>query len=164
MSVYLYAGKSLTGQAIKGEINASNKEEARTLLRKKRILVSTIKRKPLAIKLKLSKGVSTKDMARFTRQFAAMNSAGLPLIQCLETLAEQVENENMKKAIVKISADVQGGSTLSEAFSRHPKIFSDLYCHMLAAGEGGGVLESILKRLAEYLEKAEKLIRKISGA
>jgi len=108
--------------------------------------------------------VPTKDLARFTRQFSAMNSSGLPLIQCLDTLAEQVENENLKKAIEKISVDVQGGGTLSEAFSRHPKIFSELYCHMLAAGEGGGILDSILKRLAEYLEKAEKLIRKIRGA
>jgi type IV pilus assembly protein PilC len=164
MSVWQYTGKSLTGGEVKGEVSASNREEVRLLLRKKRVLVNKITRKPLDFKLRLSKGAPLKDLARFTRQFSAMNAAGLPLIQCLETLTEQTENDNLKKSIGKISTDIQGGGTLSDSFSKHKKIFSELYCYMLAAGEAGGILDSILNRLAEYLEKAEKLRQKIRSA
>lgn len=164
MAIWLYTGTSLSGKAIEGEIQAPSKEDAKNLLRKKRILVGKIRKKPLELKLNFSKGVSIKDLARFTRQFAAMNSAGLPLIQCLDTLRDQVENENLRLALQKATSDIQGGSTLSDALAKHPKIFSELYCHMISAGEAGGILENILMRLADYLEKAEKLLRKIRGA
>lgn len=164
MAIWLYSGTALSGKKIEGEINASSKEEAKILLRKKRVLVSNLNKKPIEINLQLSKGVPTKDLARFTRQFSAMNASGLALIQCLDTLKEQVENQNLKKAVERISADIQGGATLSDAMRKHPKVFSDLYCHMIAAGEAGGILDTILVRLADYLEKAEKLLRKIRGA
>jgi len=164
MAVWQYSGTALSGKQIEGEIVAASRDDARALLRKKRVLVNKIKKKPLEINIQLSKGVPVKDLARFTRQFSAMNASGLALIQCLDTLKEQVENINLKKAVERISGDIQGGSTLSDAMRRHPHVFSDLYCHMIAAGEAGGILDTILVRLADYLEKAERLLRKIRGA
>ncbi len=164
MAIWLYKGQTTSGNEVNGEIEAANKEDARALLRKKRIVVNRLGKKPIEININFSQGVGIKDLARFTRQFSAMNSAGLPLIQCLETLAAQTENENLKKAIIQISSDIQGGSTLADALKKHPKIFTDLYCHMISAGEAGGILDTILNRLADYQEKTEKLIRKIKKA
>jgi type IV pilus assembly protein PilC len=164
MAVWIYQGKTSTGKSITGEITSRNKDDARMLLKKKRVLVTKLTKKPIEIHLNFRKGVKVKDLARFTRQFSAMNSAGLPLIQCLDTMAEQTENLVLKKAIQQISDDIQGGCTLADSFSKHGNIFSPLYYHMIAAGEVGGILESILTRLAEYLEKADKLQRKIRGA
>ncbi|MFC1584476.1 type II secretion system F family protein [Fibrobacterota bacterium] len=112
MSVWIYTGRTLTGSETDGEITANGMEEAKALLRKRRILVTKINKKPIEISFNLTKGVPTKDLARFTRQFSAMNSAGLALIQCLETLTEQVENANLKKAVAKVSVDIQGGGHL----------------------------------------------------
>jgi type IV pilus assembly protein PilC len=108
--------------------------------------------------------VPLKSLARFTRQFSAMTSAGLPLIQCLDILQEQSENPVLKTTIQQVGSDIQGGATLADALSKHKKVFSDLYCQMIAAGEAGGILDTILLRLAEYQEKAEALRRKIKGA
>lgn len=114
--------------------------------------------------LSLSRGVRFKDISSFTRQFAVMNSAGLPLIQCLDTILEQTDNRILKKTIQDLSSDVQAGASLADAMSRHPRIFSRLYCAMVRAGETGGILGGILVRLADYQEKAVALRRKITGA
>ena len=165
MSKWIYKGKSTTGKEVSGEIDAGSKGDVEVLLRKKRIRAMQIKRKPIELKFSLGgKGVPLKSLARFTRQFSAMTSAGLPLIQCLDILQEQTENENMRNAIAQVGADIQGGGTLADSLSKHKAIFSELYCHMIAAGEAGGILDTILLRLAEYQEKADALRRKIKGA
>ena len=164
MAKWIYTGRNVQGKEIKGEIEASNKNEVQVLLRKKRIRTQNVKRKPVELNISLSKGVPLKALARFTRQFSAMTSAGLPLIQCLDILGDQTEHPNLKKAILQVAADIQGGGTLADSLSKHRHIFSELYCHMIAAGEAGGILDSILLRLAEYQEKADALRRKIKGA
>jgi type IV pilus assembly protein PilC len=164
MSKYLYKGKTATGKEVAGEIDAGSKEDVEVLLRKKRIRAVNIKRKPMDLKFKMGKGVPLKVLARFTRQFSAMTSAGLPLIQCLDILQEQTEHETLKTAIAQVAADIQGGGTLADSLSKHKSIFSELYCQMIAAGEAGGILDTILMRLAEYQEKADALRRKIKGA
>ncbi|MDQ3001458.1 MAG: type II secretion system F family protein [Fibrobacterota bacterium] len=164
MSKWLYKGKTTQGKEVAGEVEASNKADVEILLRKKRIRAMSIKRKPMDLKLSFGGGVPLKVMARFTRQFSAMTSAGLPLIQCLDILSEQTEHEVLKQAIMQVATDIQGGGTLADSLSKHKKIFSELYCQMIAAGEAGGILDTILLRLAEYQEKADALRRKIKGA
>ncbi|MDB5105772.1 MAG: pilus assembly protein PilC [Fibrobacteres bacterium] len=165
MSKWMYKGKTTQGKEVAGEVEASNKADVEILLRKKRIRAMSIKRKPMDMKmLSFGGGVPLKVMARFTRQFSAMTSAGLPLIQCLDILSEQTEHEVLKQAIMQVAADIQGGGTLADSLSKHKKIFSELYCQMIAAGEAGGILDTILLRLAEYQEKADALRRKIKGA
>src|SRR5690606_6690634 len=164
MSKWMYKGKTAQGKEVAGEIEAANKGDVEILLRKKRIRAMSIKRKPMELKLNFGGSVPLKVLARFTRQFSAMTSAGLPLIQCLDILQEQTEHETLKTAIMQVAADIQGGGTLADSLSKHKKIFSELYCHMIAAGEAGGILDTILMRLAEYQEKADALRRKIKGA
>jgi type IV pilus assembly protein PilC len=164
MSKWLYKGRTTAGKEVSGEIEASNKSDVEVLLRKKRVRANSIQRKPLDWKFNMQGGVPLKVMARFTRQFSAMTSAGLPLIQCLDILQEQTEHEVLKRAIMQVAADIQGGGTLAESLAKHKKIFSELYCQMIAAGEAGGILDTILLRLAEYQEKADALRRKIKGA
>lgn len=165
MSKWMYKGKSTTGKEVSGEIEAGSKADVEVLLRKKRIRATQVKRKPMDIKLSFGgKGVPLKSLARFTRQFSAMTSAGLPLIQCLDILQEQTENENLRTALAQVGADIQGGGTLADSLGKHKAIFSELYCQMIAAGEAGGILDTILMRLAEYQEKADALRRKIKGA
>jgi type IV pilus assembly protein PilC len=165
MSKWLYTGRTTAGKEVSGEIEASSKTDVEVLLRKKRVRASSVKRKPLDWKFNLSTGtVPLKVLARFTRQFSAMTSAGLPLIQCLDILQEQTEHEVLKKAIMQVATDIQGGGTLADSLSKHPKIFVELYTQMIAAGEAGGILDTILLRLAEYQEKADALKRKIKGA
>ncbi|MBL7048727.1 MAG: type II secretion system F family protein, partial [Nitrospira sp.] len=108
--------------------------------------------------------VKEKDLVIFTRQFSTMIGAGLPLVQALEILSKQTENKGFAKIIGQIKSDVEGGSTFADALKRHPKVFSDLYANMVAAGESGGILDTILIRLATYIEKAQNLKRKVKGA
>ncbi len=164
MAKWIYTGRTMTGKEVEGEVDAATKQDVEILLRKKRIRSSGVRRKPFQLKLSLSKGVPLKNLARFTRQFSAMTSAGLPLIQCLDILQEQTEHLNLRKAIQQVAADIQGGGTLADSMSKHKHIFSELYCQMIAAGEAGGILDNILNRLAEYQEKADALRRKIRGA
>jgi type IV pilus assembly protein PilC len=109
-------------------------------------------------------GVETRDIVIFTRQFATMINSGLPLVQSLDILAKQSENKSLKKCVEEVLYDVEAGNTLADAMKRHPKIFPDLYTNMVAAGEAGGILDTILLRLATFLEKADALRRKIKGA
>ena len=164
MSKWMYKGKTAAGKEVQGEVEAANKSDAEILLRKKRIRATSVKRKPMGMNFSFGGTVPLKAMARFTRQFSAMTSAGLPLIQCLDILGEQTEHEVLKAAIMQVATDIQGGGTLADSLSKHKKIFSELYCQMIAAGEAGGILDTILLRLAEYQEKADALRRKIKGA
>jgi type IV pilus assembly protein PilC len=164
MSVFEYKGKTLAGTAVQGELSAGSREELERVLRQNRILVSSIRKKPTELNLKIGTGVKKVDISRFTRQFATMIGAGLPMVQCLEILSAQMESKELCRIINTVKESVQSGSTLSEALARHPKIFDHLYTNMVEAGEMGGALDTILVRLAVYREKADTLVRKVKGA
>lgn len=164
MPVYDYKGKTLGGKQIQGELKAKNRAELERHLRSNKILVTSVSKKPSQINLKFGTGVKKIDISRFTRQFATMISAGLPMVQCLDILSNQMESPEFRKIINQVKESVQSGSTLSEALGKHKKVFDDLYVNMVEAGEVGGALDTILIRLAQYREKADKLIRKVKGA
>ncbi len=164
MPVFEYKGKTLAGAAVQGTMKAKDRSEIERLLRQNRILVSSISQRAAEIDIKFGTGIKRIEITRFTRQFATMIGAGLPMVQCLEILATQNENKEFSKVINKVRDSVQGGTTLSEALSRNPKIFDQLYVNMVEAGEVGGALDAILMRLAAYREKADQLIRKVKGA
>lgn len=166
MATFAYAGKTRQGTTKKGELIAKTREEAAELLRKQNIVVTTLqeKAKEGGLTFSLGGGVADKDIVVFTRQFATMINAGLPLIQCLEILATQSENKLMRKAIGEVRFDVEGGSTFADALKKHPKVFDELYVNMVHAGEMGGLLDTILGRLAKHIEKAMKLKSQIKSA
>ncbi|OGC90257.1 MAG: hypothetical protein A2W25_05775 [candidate division Zixibacteria bacterium RBG_16_53_22] len=164
MPVYDYKGKTLGGKAVNGELKAKNRSELERYLRANKILVTSVSKKPSQINIRFGSGIKKIDISRFTRQFATMISAGLPMVQCLEILASQTESPEFRKVITEVKESVQSGSTLSEALGRHKKTFDELYVNMVEAGEVGGALDTILIRLASYREKADRLIRKVKGA
>ncbi len=163
MPVFQYEGK-LRGKDIKGEQSAENRDDLFKSLRAKGIVVSKVKKKPKELSFKFGTGVSAEDITNFARQFSAMISAGLPLIQCLNILSDQTENENFKTVLLSVTESVEGGNSLADSLAKHPKIFPELFVNMIAAGEIGGILDTILLRLATFLEKAAALRRKIKGA
>jgi len=164
VAVFLYKVQNAQGNQFEGEIEAANKDEAEGLLRRKRLVVQSVKKKPMDIKINIGSGIKTIDISRFTRMFAAMTSAGLPMIQCLQILEEQMENPAMRSVVHKVTASINGGSTLADALAQHPKVFDKLYCNMVAAGEAGGILEGILVRLADYQENSQRVTRKVKKA
>ena len=164
MPVFEYKGKTLAGAAVQGTLKANSKGELERLLRRNRILVSSISKRAPEISIKFGTGIKKIEISRFTRQFATMIGAGLPMVQCLDILSSQTENKEMANVIGSIKSSVQGGATLSESMARHPKVFDPLYTNMVEAGEVGGALDAILIRLAVYREKADKLVRKVKGA
>jgi type IV pilus assembly protein PilC len=142
-----------------------SKDEVSTYLRKNRLILVNIREAPKQIKLSFGgQRVKTRDIVIFTRQFATMINAGLPLVQSLNILAAQTENKTLQAVTRSVVYDVESGNTLADAFSRHPKAFSQLYVNMVAAGEAGGILDTILLRLATFLEKNDALVRKVKGA
>ncbi len=164
MARFVYVGVSANGKQVKGEVQATNKNEVISLLRKKKVRAVSIKPKQVAFSLPLFSQISLQDVSRFTRQLAAMTSAGLPLVQCLDILVSQTEKKAFSQKIQQISSDIQVGSTLADALSKHPQVFNSLYCNMVSAGEASGNLDGVLNRIADYQEKAEKLARKVKGA
>jgi len=164
MPKFSYIGIGANGNQVKGDIQATSKNDVVAQLRKKRIRPVTIKAKQLDLKFSFSSGVKLQEISRFTRQLAAMTSAGLPLVQCLDILVSQIENKLFAQKVLQISNDIQVGSTLADALGKHPQIFNSLYCNMVAAGEASGNLDGVLNRVAEYQEKSEGLRRKITGA
>ncbi|MCK5833162.1 type II secretion system F family protein [bacterium] len=164
MPQFRYEGKAVNGQLIEGVLEARNAEELTAFLRRQRITVTKIKKKSKAMNMTIGTGVKAIEISRFTRQFAVMIEAGLPLVQCLDILSEQSENAVLASTIGKVRDTVASGTTLAAAMAKHKKIFNDLYVNMIEAGEMGGALESILRRLADYREKADKLARKVKGA
>ncbi len=165
MPAYVWKGKTRDGKAVSGERQAENKEAVMALLRRDQILVSSVKEKGKEIALpKFGGGVPAKDLAIFVRQFSVMIDAGLPLVQCLEILGTQQENKTFAKILQQTRMDVEGGASLADAMRKHPKAFDDLFVNMIAAGEAGGILDTILKRLATYIEKAVKLKSQVKGA
>ncbi len=164
MSVFEYKGKTLAGAAVQGQLKAKSRQDVERVLRQNRIIVKSISKRAPEINLKIGTGVKRIEVSRFTRQFATMIGAGLPMVQCLEILATQQQNKELSKIITQVKEGVQGGATLSEALARHPKVYDQLYTNMVEAGEVGGALDAILVRLALYREKADKLVRKVKGA
>ena len=167
-TTFTWAGRSRDGKMQKGETVAKNKDEVIGLLRKQGIVATTVKAKGTMSKdisiPGLGGGVKDKDIVIFTRQFATMIDAGLPLVQCLEILEKQTPNKALAKSVGTIREDVESGSTYADALAKHPKIFNDLYVNLVAAGEVGGILDTILGRLVGYIEKNMKLKKQIKSA
>ncbi len=165
MPAYVWKGKTRRGVATSGERVADSKDAVIAMLRREQVLVTSIKEKGKELALpKLGSGIKAKDIAIFTRQFSVMIDAGLPLVQCLEILGTQQENATFQKVLLGVRQDVEGGSSLADAMKKHPKAFDDLFTNMIAAGEAGGILDTILKRLAVYIEKAVKLRAQVQSA
>lgn len=166
MAVYVWVAQGRSGEMKKGETEAVNEAAVRAQLRRQGLKPARVKEKPkdLLEMLPLRGSVKGKDVVIFSRQFSTMISAGLPLIQCLDILASQEQNKAFARIIRNIKEDIEGGSTLTDALKKYPKVFDDLFINMIAAGEAGGILDTILNRLATYLEKAMKLKRKVKGA
>lgn len=164
-TVYQWSGKTPKGIIESGEMTATSREDVIAQLRKRNIVPTVITEKPKKVRrLGLGGKVKDKDIVVFTRQFATMIDAGLPLVQALDILSAQVENKTLGKTLQEIKVDVESGATYADALKKHPKIFSELYVNMVAAGEAGGILDTILNRLASYIEKAMKLKKKVKGA
>ena len=164
-STFIWAGKTKDGREIKGETLSANKEDVISQLKKQGIAVTSVKAKAKDLVIPGFGGkVGDKDIVIFTRQFATMIDAGLPLVQCLEILEGQTENKLLAKAIGEIRQAVEAGSTYADALGKHPKIFDDLYVNLVAAGEVGGILDTILGRLVGYIEKNMKLKKQIKSA
>ncbi len=161
--VFRWSGKTAKGTIQKGELTATSKEEVISHLRRQNIVPTNVSAKPKAA-FSFGGSVTDKDIVVFTRQFATMIDAGLPLVQALEILSKQTENKKLKQVITDVKADVEGGYTYADALKKHPRIFNDLYVNMVAAGESGGILDTILNRLAGYIEKSMKLKRQVKGA
>jgi type IV pilus assembly protein PilC len=165
MPNYAWKGRNRAGMVQEGALAAESKELALAQLRRQNIVVTGIREKGREISLsKVGRKVPPKILAVFTRQFSVMIDAGLPLVQCLEILALQQEHKNFQKILLQVRQDVEAGSTLADAMRRHPKAFDNLYVNMIAAGEAGGILDTILQRLSVYIEKAVKLRSQVRSA
>jgi type IV pilus assembly protein PilC len=167
MSTFAYVGRTRQGTVKKGELSAKSRDEAVDQLRKQQVVVTSLEEragKAGKFKLSLGSGLTDKDLVVFTRQFGTMINAGLPLIQCLDILATQSENKVLRETVADVKNHVESGSTFSDALRKHPKVFDDLYVNMIHAGEVGGLLDTILTRLAKHIEKAMKLKGQIKSA
>ncbi len=167
MPVYVWKGINSYGEKRKGKLDAPDETAGRGMLKRMRIDVNSFKEAPKDLFENIAifqPNVTGKDMVIFTRQLSTMIDAGLPLVQCLEILAKQQANPTFKKCLVQVQADVETGNTLADAMRKHPKVFDSLYANMIEAGEVGGILDTILGRLAAFKEKAMALQKKIKGA
>ena len=165
MAVWTYQGRTVSGST-QGEVEAPDRNAAVAILRGKGVLTTAIKEKPAAAakERKIGGKVKDREMAIFTRQFSTMIDAGLPLVQCLNILAEQSESKNLRDVTTRIARDVEAGSSLADAFGKHPRTFDDLFTNMIEVGESGGILDVVLQRLSVYIEKAAALRRKVKAA
>ncbi len=165
--MYIWVAETKRGRKLKGELEAASEQIAMSQLRKRNLKVLKLKPKPKDIFENVAfmqPKVTNKDLVIFTRQFSTMIDAGLPLVQGLNILAEQADNPKFRSILKQITKDVEGGSTLAEAMKKHPKVFNELFVNLIAAGEVGGILDTILQRLATFIEKAAELKSKIKGA
>ncbi len=165
MPTFEWKGTGRNGQVQSGVLVADSKDTVVTMMRRQQVVVTAVKEKGKEIAVpKFGGKVPPQLVAIFTRQFSVMIDAGLPLVQCLEILGGQQENKAFKRALITIRGDVEAGSSLADAMRKHPKIFNDLFTNMVAAGEAGGILDTILQRLAQYIEKAVKLNSQVKSA
>ena len=166
MVEWTWQAKTRVGELRTGEMDAASVEAVTQRLKAQQLQVIRIKKKPREYHLRMpgSTGITARDLMVFTRQFATMIDAGLPMVQCLDILGSQSENPELRKVILNIKATVESGSTLADALRKHPKVFNRLFVNLVDAGETGGILDNILNRLAEYIEKNQKLVKQIKGA
>jgi len=165
MPSFDWSARPAAGGDIKeGTITLAKKEDVIAFLHKQKLIPVVVREKSKQFNIQFGTGITTRDIVIFTRQFATMINSGLPLVQSLDILAEQTENAALAKVLREILYDVESGHTLAAAIAKHPKVFTELFCNMVAAGEAGGILDTILLRLATFLEKNDALLRKIKGA
>src|SRR6266478_5792923 len=166
MPVFQYTARTLKGDLVNDKIDLPTRDDVIAHLRKNRMVVVQVRAAPKEFNLsfKFGGGVKTRDVVVFTRQFATMINAGLPLVQALDVLAQQTENKILADTTRQVVYDVESGSSLADALRKHPKAFDDLYVNMVAAGEAGGILDTILRRLSIYIEKAVKLAGQVKTA
>jgi type IV pilus assembly protein PilC len=166
MPIYRWEGKTRQGSVAKGEMEAPNEEAVIAKLRSQQVMATRVKLKPKSLgNITIFKQrVTEREIVVFTRQFATMIDAGLPLVQCLEILVGQQENKTFAEVLSEIKADVEAGSTFAKALGKHPKVFDSLFVALVAAGEVGGILDTIMNRLGAYIEKSVKLKKRVKGA
>ncbi|MCC6808130.1 MAG: type II secretion system F family protein [Deltaproteobacteria bacterium] len=167
MPAFIWEARTRAGEVKNGTMVADTIEAVQQRLRQQSLQPQSVKKQPLQIKLKLPQfgsGVSSKDLVLFTRQFSTMIDAGLPLVQCLDILGNQNDNPAFKKVLLDLKSTVETGTTFAEALKKHPKVFDTLFVNLVAAGETGGILDTIMNRLSAYIEKNIKLVKQIKGA
>jgi type IV pilus assembly protein PilC len=165
MAMFQYTARTLKGELKSGEVDLPSRDDVIAHLRKNRMVVVQVRPAPKQIKLSFGGGrIKTRDVVILTRQFATMINSGLPLVQALDILAQQTENKALAEVTRQVVYDVESGNTLADAMRKHPKAFTDLFVNMVAAGEAGGILDTILLRLAQFLEKNDAIVRKVKGA
>ena len=169
MPTFAWTGRARDGKSTKGTMEAASEAAVMASLRRQGVQANKVKEAGKGLNVELNIGflkpkITTKDIVVFTRQFATMIDAGLPLVQCLDILSSQQDNKTFKEVLLKVKEDVEGGATFAEALKKHPKAFNELYVNLIAAGEVGGILDTILNRLAVYIEKALKLKKQVKSA
>jgi type IV pilus assembly protein PilC len=164
MATFTYSARTLDGKLQTGELDVPSRDDVIAQLRRQRMIPVKIAEKKAALNLRLGTGITTRDIVVVTRQFATMINSGLPLVQSLDILAKQTENKALAKVLEDVLFDIEAGNTLADSLRKHPRVFNELFVNMVAAGEAGGILDTILLRLATFLEKSDALARKIKGA
>ena len=164
MATFVWEGRTRTGEIRKGTMSGDSDNAVIAKLRDQNIAVTKVRRRAREINFQIGTGVKTRDVVIFARQFATMIDAGLPLVQALDILAKQTENKRFAKILEDVKERVEGGASFSDGLRGHPKVFDDLFVNMIQAGEVGGILDTILNRLATYMEGSMKLRRKVKGA
>src|SRR5580700_2535592 len=164
MASFSYTARALNGELKTATIDAATREDAVAQLRRQRLTVVKVDDAGDAKKKATGGGIKMRDIVIFTRQFSTMINSGLPLVQALDILSKQTENKTLASVTRAVQLDVESGHTVADALRKHPKAFNDLYVNMVAAGEAGGILDTILMRLAVFMEKNDVLIRKVKGA
>src|SRR3954471_24517908 len=163
MPQFTYTARAINGDLKSATLEAPNRDEVIKQLRQQRLNVLKID-EGTAVKKKRAGRIKMRDIVIFTRQFSTMINAGLPLVQALDILAQQSENPALKDVTRQVVFDVESGNTVADALRKHPKAFNELYVNMVSAGEAGGILDTILLRLATFIEKNDALVRKVKGA
>jgi type IV pilus assembly protein PilC len=164
MAEFTWEARGRTGELRRGTMEADSEDAVNQRLRQQQLAPVRVQKKRKLTEFTFGSGVATKDLVTFTRLFATMIDAGLPLVQCLDILSGQQQNKRFGAVLKDVKASVEGGASFSEALRRHPKVFDELFVNLVAAGETGGILDSIMVRLSVYLEKRQKLIRQVRGA
>ena len=164
MSEFVWEARARTGELRKGVMDADDEPAVQARLRSQQLMPTKIKKKGKVLNFKIGTGVDLKEVVTFTRLFATMIDAGLPIVQCLDILCNQTDNKRFAVVLRDVKANVEQGATFSDSLRRHPKVFDALYVNLVQAGEVGGILDTILNRLAVYNEKAIKLRRQVKGA
>ncbi|MCL7992171.1 MAG: type II secretion system F family protein, partial [marine benthic group bacterium] len=164
MPVFTYSARTISGELKRDQIDVPARDDVIAFLRAQKLIPVSVREKPKGVNLSFGARLKSRDLVIMTRQFATMINAGLPLVQALDILVKQSNSPILQSSLEGVLHDVESGNTLADALRQHPKVFSHLYVNMVAAGETGGILDTILLRLSVFLEKSEALARKVKGA